>query len=60
MSTPRTSDAGAAAATISLPIEGMTCASCVGRGEAALAKGARAGGGRREVDTRLTPPRIRG
>ncbi|HMO44790.1 MAG TPA: heavy metal translocating P-type ATPase [Rubrivivax sp.] len=28
----------AAAATISLPIEGMTCASCVGRVESALAK----------------------
>ncbi|OUL12224.1 hypothetical protein B0X78_11730 [bacterium AM6] len=26
------------ASTISLPIEGMTCASCVGRVEAALAK----------------------
>jgi len=30
--------AGAAAATISLPIEGMSCASCVGRVEAALSK----------------------
>ncbi|HRO27591.1 MAG TPA: heavy metal translocating P-type ATPase [Luteimonas sp.] len=29
---------GAASATISLPIEGMTCASCVGRVEAALGK----------------------
>ncbi|MDM9559400.1 heavy metal translocating P-type ATPase [Bordetella petrii] len=35
---PSSSNAGAAAATISLPIEGMTCASCVGRVEAALAK----------------------
>nr|WP_294636158.1 heavy metal translocating P-type ATPase [uncultured Aquabacterium sp.] len=33
-----TSSAGAQAAAISLPIEGMTCASCVGRVEAALAK----------------------
>ncbi|MGZ2824772.1 heavy metal translocating P-type ATPase [Pseudomonas aeruginosa] len=33
-----TSDARATAAAISLPIEGMTCASCVGRVEAALAK----------------------
>ncbi len=32
------SDARATAAAISLPIEGMTCASCVGRVEAALAK----------------------
>ena len=32
------SSASAAAATISLPIEGMTCASCVGRVEAALSK----------------------
>ncbi|WP_187788202.1 MULTISPECIES: heavy metal translocating P-type ATPase [unclassified Salmonella] len=38
MSTPITSDARAAAAAISLPIEGMTCASCVARVEAALAK----------------------
>ena len=35
MSTPR---ATAVPATISLPIEGMTCASCVGRVEAALSK----------------------
>ncbi|MCC7151239.1 MAG: copper-translocating P-type ATPase [Rubrivivax sp.] len=36
---PRPATATAApAATISLPIEGMTCASCVGRVEAALAK----------------------
>ncbi|MGI4890452.1 MAG: heavy metal translocating P-type ATPase, partial [Janthinobacterium lividum] len=33
-----TSSAGGQAAAISLPIEGMTCASCVGRVEAALAK----------------------
>ncbi|MUI52360.1 copper ion binding protein, partial [Pseudomonas aeruginosa] len=38
MSMPITSDARATAAAISLPIEGMTCASCVGRVEAALAK----------------------
>ncbi|WP_238897737.1 heavy metal translocating P-type ATPase [Achromobacter xylosoxidans] len=38
MSMPITNDARAAAAAISLPIEGMTCASCVGRVEAALAK----------------------
>src|SRR5690606_3740980 len=38
MSTPTTSAARAAAAAISLPIQGMTCASCVGRVEAALAK----------------------
>lgn len=38
MSMPSTSDARAATAAISLPIEGMTCASCVGRVEAALAK----------------------
>ncbi|OZI72652.1 copper-translocating P-type ATPase [Bordetella genomosp. 2] len=38
MNMPSSSNAGAAAATISLPIEGMTCASCVGRVEAALAK----------------------
>jgi len=37
MSMPTISDARATAA-ISLPIEGMTCASCVGRVEAALAK----------------------
>jgi len=36
MSMPSTSDAPVAA-TITLPIEGMTCASCVGRVEAALA-----------------------
>ena len=38
MSMPMTSDARATMAAISLPIEGMTCASCVGRVEAALAK----------------------
>ena len=38
MSVPMTSDARATMAAISLPIEGMTCASCVGRVEAALAK----------------------
>ena len=38
MSMPITSDARATAAAISLPIEGRTCASCVGRVEAALAK----------------------
>ncbi|GAB1576179.1 heavy metal translocating P-type ATPase [Bordetella petrii] len=38
MNMPSSSNAGAAAATISLPIEGMTCASCVGRVEAALAR----------------------
>lgn len=38
MSMPSTNDARASAAAISLPIEGMTCASCVGRVEAALAK----------------------
>ena len=38
MSMPIMSDARATAAAISLPIEGMTCASCVGRVEAALAK----------------------
>ena len=38
MSMPSTRDARAFAATISLPIEGMTCASCVGRVEAALTK----------------------
>ena len=38
MSMPITSDARATAAAISLPIEGMTCASCVGRVEAARAK----------------------
>ncbi|MBY4898622.1 heavy metal translocating P-type ATPase [Cupriavidus sp. AU9028] len=37
MSMPITNDAASSAA-ISLPIEGMTCASCVGRVEAALAK----------------------
>ena len=35
---PPAAAAAADAATISLPIEGMTCASCVGRVEAALAK----------------------
>ncbi|MBN58315.1 MAG: heavy metal translocating P-type ATPase [Gammaproteobacteria bacterium] len=38
MSMATTSSAGAQAAAISLPIEGMTCASCVGRVEAALVK----------------------
>ena len=38
MSMATTRSAGAQAAAISLPIEGMTCASCVGRVEAALAK----------------------
>ena len=38
LSRATTSSAGAQAAAISLPIEGMTCASCVGRVEAALAK----------------------
>ena len=38
MSMATTSSAGAQAAAISLPIEGITCASCVGRVEAALAK----------------------
>ncbi|MCW0203716.1 MAG: heavy metal translocating P-type ATPase [Rhodanobacter thiooxydans] len=38
MSTPSISDSRAALAPISLPIEGMTCASCVGRVEAALTK----------------------
>ncbi|MFS2044778.1 copper ion binding protein, partial [Stenotrophomonas geniculata] len=38
MSTPRAIAAPASPATISLPIEGMTCASCVGRVEAALSK----------------------
>lgn len=38
MSTPRAVAAPASSATISLPIEGMTCASCVGRVEAALSK----------------------
>ncbi|MBG5344217.1 copper-translocating P-type ATPase [Pseudomonas aeruginosa] len=38
MSMATTSSAGGQAAAISLPIEGMTCASCVGRVEAALAK----------------------
>ncbi len=36
MSTPRAAAATASPATISLPIEGMTCASCVGRVEAAV------------------------
>jgi Au+-exporting ATPase len=38
MNMPDTTNSRAPAATISLPIEGMTCASCVGRVEAALAK----------------------
>ncbi|MBL0734165.1 MULTISPECIES: heavy metal translocating P-type ATPase [Stenotrophomonas] len=38
MSMPRATAAPASPATISLPIEGMTCASCVGRVEAALSK----------------------
>lgn len=38
MSTPRAIAAPASPATISLPIEGMTCASCVGRVEAALSR----------------------
>jgi Au+-exporting ATPase len=38
MNMPDTTNSLAPAATISLPIEGMTCASCVGRVEAALAK----------------------
>ncbi|WP_312002425.1 heavy-metal-associated domain-containing protein, partial [Stenotrophomonas sepilia] len=38
MSTPRAAAAPASPSTISLPIEGMTCASCVGRVEAALSK----------------------
>ncbi len=38
MNTPTTTDARSAAAVLSLPIEGMTCASCVGRVETALAK----------------------
>ncbi|ABM41589.1 heavy metal translocating P-type ATPase [Xanthomonas euvesicatoria] len=38
MSMPSISDSRAALAPISLPIEGMTCASCVGRVEAALTK----------------------
>ncbi|OBU67291.1 copper-translocating P-type ATPase [Stenotrophomonas maltophilia] len=38
MSTPRATVAHASPDTISLPIEGMTCASCVGRVEAALSK----------------------
>ncbi|KAG0933673.1 hypothetical protein G6F31_016264 [Rhizopus arrhizus] len=38
MSAPRASAAPASLPTISLPIEGMTCASCVGRVEAALSK----------------------
>ncbi len=37
MSTSNTIDVRAAS-SISLPIEGMTCASCVGRVEAALAR----------------------
>ncbi len=38
MNMPSTSGARATATAISLPIEGMTCASCVGRVEAALAR----------------------
>ncbi|HHA2578755.1 TPA: heavy metal translocating P-type ATPase [Stenotrophomonas maltophilia] len=38
MSMPRATAAPASPATISLPIEGMTCASCVGRVEAALSR----------------------
>lgn len=38
MSNISTSSAAASVTTISLPIEGMTCASCVGRVEASLAK----------------------
>ena len=38
MSTPRATAVPASPSTISLPIEGMTCASCVGRVEAALSK----------------------
>ncbi len=38
MNMPNIKDGRAIAATISLPIEGMTCASCVGRVETALAK----------------------
>ena len=38
MSTARITATAAPASTLSLPIEGMTCASCVGRVEAALAK----------------------
>ena len=38
MSTPRTAAVPASPSTMSLPIEGMTCASCVGRVEAALSK----------------------
>ena len=38
MSAPDGNGAQVAPATISLPIEGMTCASCVGRVEAALSK----------------------
>lgn len=38
MSNTSTSSAAASVTTISLPIEGMTCASCVGRVEASLAK----------------------
>ncbi|MCI1056069.1 heavy metal translocating P-type ATPase [Stenotrophomonas maltophilia] len=38
MSTPRATAAPASPATISLPIEGMTCASCVGRVEVALSR----------------------
>nr|WP_315595503.1 heavy metal translocating P-type ATPase [uncultured Cupriavidus sp.] len=38
MNTPKSNAVHVGAATISLPIEGMTCASCVGRVEAALAR----------------------
>ena len=38
MSTPRATAVPASPSTISLPIEGMTCASCVGRVEAALSR----------------------
>ncbi|WP_422346808.1 heavy metal translocating P-type ATPase [Stenotrophomonas sp. DR009] len=38
MSTPPAAAVSASPSTISLPIEGMTCASCVGRVEAALSK----------------------
>lgn len=38
MSASNDSKVQTGAATISLPIEGMTCASCVGRVEAALAR----------------------
>ena len=38
MSTPRATAVAGSPSTISLPIEGMTCASCVGRVEAALSR----------------------